>query len=59
MCKEKIFQLQSMLNAIIYHDQRFDVKNSGISCLTLILNLSNPRMTMLLAKNGFKFAIYN
>ena len=59
MCKEKIFQLQSimMLNAIIYDDQRFNVKNSGISCLTLILNLSNPRMTILLAKNGFKFAI--
>ena len=30
-------------------DKRFAIKNSGISCLALIFNLSNPRMTFLLA----------
>ena len=48
-----------MSNTIIYVDQRFEVKNSGISCLTLIFNLSNPRMTILLKTNGFKFARYD
>ena len=29
MCKEKIFQLQSILNAMICIDKRFAFKNSG------------------------------
>ena len=36
----KIFQLQSMSNTIACIDIMFAVKNSGISCLALIFNLS-------------------
>ena len=35
-CKVKKFQLQSMLNAIKCINQRFALKNSGFSCLSLI-----------------------
>ena len=38
LCQVKIFQLQSMSNAIIFIDRRFAVKNSVISCLALIFN---------------------
>ena len=48
--KVKIFQLQSMLNAIRCINQRFAFKNSGISCLALIFNLNNPITTVLHAK---------
>ena len=41
LCEEKVFQLQSKLNAIICIYERFAVKNSGISCLALIFNLSS------------------
>ena len=41
-----------MYNAIIGIDQSFPVKNSGLSCLALIFNLSNLRMTNLLAKKS-------
>ena len=34
-----------MSNAITYVGKGFVVKNSGISCLSLIFNSSNPRMT--------------
>ena len=34
-----------MSNAITYIGKGFVVKNSGISCLSLIFNSSNPRMT--------------
>ena len=47
LCKVKIFQLQSMLNAIRCINERFVVE---ISCLALIFNLSNPRTTVLYAK---------
>ena len=47
--KVKIFQLQSMSNAIRCIDQRFVFKNSGISCLALIFNSNNPRTTILYA----------
>ena len=50
LCKVKIFHFQSMLNAIRCIDQRFTFKNSGILCLALIFNLSNPRMTFFYAK---------
>ena len=40
-------------------DKRFAVKNSGISCLSLIFNLNNPRMKILHAKNWFKVARYD
>ena len=33
-------------------DQRFAFKNSGISCLSLIFNLNNPRTTVLYAKKS-------
>ena len=47
LCKVKIFQLQSMSNAIRCIDQRFAFKNSRISCLALIFNLKNPSKTVL------------
>ena len=50
LCEVKIFQLQSMSNAVRCIDQRFAFKNSGISCRALIFNLKNPRTTMLYAK---------
>ena len=40
-CEEKKFKSNQCPNAIIRID-----KNSGISCLSLIFNLSNPRMTI-------------
>ena len=52
LCKVKIFQLQSMSNAIRCIDQRFAFKNSGISCLALIFNFNNPRTTVLKAKKS-------
>ena len=52
LCKVKIFQLQSMSNAIRYIDQRFAFKNSRISCLTLIFKLKNPSTTVLYAKKS-------
>ena len=50
LCDVKIFPslLQSMLNA----NQRFVFKNSRISCLALIFNLNNQRMTVLYAKKS-------
>ena len=36
LCKVKVFQLQSMSNAIRCIDQRFAFKNSRISCLALM-----------------------
>ena len=56
LCKVKFFQLQSMSNAIRYINQRFAFNNSGTSCLDLIFNLSNPRMTSLHAKKQFQVA---
>ena len=34
--------IRKLFNSIKYVDQRFAVKISGISCLALIFNLSNP-----------------
>ena len=56
LCEVKIFQLQSMPNARRYTDKRFPVEDSGISCLALIFNLSNPRTTIQHAKTWFKVA---
>ena len=39
ICEEKIFQLQSMLNAIICIEKMFAVKNSGVSCLISMFDL--------------------
>ena len=50
MCEVKIFQLQSMSNAIRCINQRFAYKNSRISCLALIFNLKSPSTTVLYAK---------
>ena len=44
MCKEKIFQLPSITNAIISVDQSFTGKIIGESCLTFTINLGNPIM---------------
>ena len=52
LCIEKIFQLQSMLNAIRCIDERFPFKNSRISCLALIFKLKNQSMTVLQAKKS-------
>ena len=46
-----------MSNTIICIDKRFAVKNSGISCLALISNLSN--LTILQARNQFLVAKYD
>ena len=37
LCEMKLFQLQSMPNAIGCMDQRFAIKNSCRSCLALII----------------------
>ena len=58
MYEEKIFQTQSMSNVIIYDDQRFAMKNSGISFVTSIFDLSQPKITIKHAKNQFEFAKY-
>ena len=52
LCEVKIFQLKSMLNAISCIDQRFEFKNSRISCLAVIFNLKNPSTTVLYAKKS-------
>ena len=64
MCREKIFQLQSMFNfvMIICVNQCFAVENSGVSCqtcLTSIFNLSNLNPKTQQAKNWIKLAKYN
>ena len=59
LCKVKILKLQSMSSLITCIDKRFEVTNSGISCLALILNSSNPRTTILHARNRFKVARYD
>ena len=46
-----------MSNTIICIGKRFAVKNSGISCLALISNLSN--LTILQARNQFLVAKYD
>ena len=51
MLSENI-QLQPKLNVIMCIDKRFPVKNSGMSCLTLIFDLSNPKMRTLHVKIG-------
>ena len=50
LCKVKILQLRSPLNAIRCIDKRFASNNSGRSCLALIFNLSNPRQRILQCK---------
>ena len=52
LCEVKIFQLQSMLNAIRCVDQRFAFKNSRISCLAWIFKWKNPSATVLYAKKS-------
>ena len=47
-----------MSNGITYINYRFRVKNSGISCLALILSLNNQRMTIQQAKKWFKVLRY-
>ena len=49
-------QFLSASNVILSINQRFAVTNSGISCLTSMLNLSKPKMKMQHAKTGFRFA---
>ena len=56
LCKVKIFQLQSMLNAIRCIDQRFVFKNSRILCLALIFNLKNPYNSPVSKKIGHYMA---
>ena len=57
MCQEKIFQLQSMFNTIKYVNQSFAVILMYLVwpwyCLSCIL--SNLKMKILKAENGFKF----
>ena len=56
LCEVKMFQLQSMSNAITCINKRLAVENYGASCQALIFNLSNLRTTILMAKNKFKVA---
>ena len=58
MYEEKIFQTHSMSNVTIYDDQRFAIKNSGVSFVTSIFDFSQPKITNKHAKNQFKFAKY-
>ena len=48
-----------MSNAIILVNQFLAVKNSGVSCLTSIFYLSNPKMKVQHAENLFKFARFD
>ena len=48
-----------MPDAIIFADQSFAVKNSGVSCLTSIFDLTNPIMKIQHAKTAFKFARFD
>ena len=59
LCEVKIFQLQSMSNAIRCIDQRFAFKNYRISCLALIFNLNNLSTTVLYTKNWLQVAKYD
>ena len=60
LCKVKISQLQSMLNAIRHMiNQSFVFKKSGIVCLALRFNLSNRRTTILHAKKQFQVPRYS
>ena len=43
-CGEKIFQHQSMSNAMTCFDQRFAVKNSGVYSLASLFDSSNPNI---------------
>ena len=45
-----------MSNATACIEERFEVKNSGLSFLALIYKLCDPRTTILQAKHGFKVA---
>ena len=54
-----MFQLQSMSIAIRCIHKLFAFKNSGISCLALIYNLSNLRRTILHAKKRLQVARCN
>ena len=56
LCKVKIFQLKSMSNVRRCIDQRYAFKNSGISCLALMFNLSNLRTTILHSKKQLPVA---
>ena len=53
LCKVRTFQLQSMSNVTRCIDQRFEFKNSCISCLALIFKLKNHSTTVLHAKKLF------
>ena len=52
LCEVKIFQLQSMLNALRCINERFAFKNSCISCLALIFKLKNLSITVLYPKKS-------
>ena len=54
--QSEIFQLKSMLKVIKCIDQRFVFKNSVISCMALIFNLSNLRTTILHSKKHLPVA---
>ena len=43
-----------MFNAIIYVDQMFEVKNSGVSCLALIFVQSNQKIKFQNTSNLFR-----
>ena len=45
-----------MLNVIRCINHRFEFKNFGISCLALMFNLNNQRMTILYTGPGLQVA---
>ena len=56
LCDKKISQPQSLCNAEPCVYQSFAVRNSSVSCLDLLFDLSNTKMK---ANNWFKFARYD
>ena len=58
---------KSVANALVFSsltpqnsiDQRFAVKNSGVSCLTSIFYFSNPKVKIQHTNNWFKKARYD
>ena len=57
--EQKIVRRENMLTPICAKCFNiYAVKNSDISCLALIFNLSNQRTTILHEKNQFKVQIY-
>ena len=56
--QSEIFSTTIYVECHKMYQLRFVLKNSGLSCLALIFNLSNKRTTILQAKKLFQVARY-